>query len=235
MLKLVLFDLDGTVMDTAPELTDALNDTLARHGLPSVEEDRVRGWIGDGAQALLGKALNHVGALPGHRVVELAEAWAGFSFDYRQRCGTHSTVHRGVRTALRWLRAQGIACALLTNKEGAFAHKLLVAHELTDSFDLIVAGDSLPVKKPDPAVVFHALDALHCAPEDALLVGDSIVDVRTARNAGVPVWLVTHGYCNGDPVGADAPDRFIDSFDDFDPLHPGAGLTASRLSIAAAA
>ena len=234
MLKLVIFDLDGTVMDTAPELTDALNDTLARHGLPAVEEDRVRGWIGDGARALLDKALAHACSAPGCASVDLADAWQGFQFDYRQRCGTRSTVHAGVRNALRRLRAQGIACALLTNKEGAFAHRLLVAHELTDSFDLIVAGDTLAAKKPDPAVVHHLLDAMHCSPADAMLVGDSLVDVRTARAAGVPVWLVTHGYLNGEPVGADAPDRVFHSFADFDPLHPVTGLCAPQLRIAAA-
>jgi phosphoglycolate phosphatase len=102
---------------------------------------------------------------------------------------------------------------LVTNKEAAFAHRLLVRHDLNACFDLMVCGDTLPVRKPDPAMLLHALQALQCEPGDALYVGDSAIDVRTARAAGVAVWAVTHGY--GGPLrGADAPDREVESFDE---------------------
>jgi phosphoglycolate phosphatase len=232
MLKCILFDLDGTLLDSAPDIADALNDTLARHVLPPAPEATVRGWIGDGAQALLAKALAQAQAA-GQRPPTLARAWPGFALDYAQRCGRRSQVHAGVPALLARLREAGVACALLTNKEGRFAHKLLVAHGLAEAFDVIVAGDTLPVKKPDPAVVAHALAALDAQAHEALLVGDSVLDVRTARAAGLPVWVVQHGYPGGALEGADAPDGFIASFEQFDPLGPALGLHLPRTPIAA--
>jgi phosphoglycolate phosphatase len=213
MLRVILFDLDGTLMETAPEIADALNDTLRRLGLPPAPEDRVRGWIGDGARALLGKALQDAG-VPDPQALA-AQAWDGFAVDYAQRCGTRSRVHAGVREMLQRVRQRGLQTVLLTNKEGAFAHRLLSGHDLLADFDLIVAGDTLAVKKPDPGVVHHALQALHAEPAEALLVGDSVTDVRTARAAGVAVQLVRHGYPQGALTGDDAPDGFIAHFDQF--------------------
>ncbi|HNE59482.1 MAG TPA: phosphoglycolate phosphatase [Ottowia sp.] len=212
-MRAVLFDLDGTLMETAPELTDALNDTLRRHDLPAVDEARVRGWIGDGARALLAKAFAHAGATP----AAANAAWPGFHRDYSARCGTRSSLFPGARELLARLSKAGIRTALLTNKESAFAHRLLARHDLASAFDLIVAGDTLAVKKPDPGVVMHALQKLHIEPGQALLLGDSLTDVRTARAAGIAVRIVRHGYPQGELAGADAPDAFIDHFDDFDP------------------
>lgn len=215
MTRVVLFDLDGTLIDTAAEIGDALNLTLRRAGLPAVDADQVRGWIGDGARALLAKALSHAGAPP----AKALGVWNEFAWDYADRCGTNSRVFDGVRPLLARLRAQGFRLAVLTNKEAGFAHRLLARHDLAEAFDLVVAGDTLSVKKPHPAVVQHALSALQAEPHEALLVGDSLTDLRTARAAGIAVWLVRHGYPQADlpTTGPDAPDGFIDHFDDFHP------------------
>lgn len=228
MLRCALFDLDGTLLDTAPDIAAALNDTLARWGLPPAGEDQVRAWIGDGARALLGKALAHHG-----QAGLLDKAWPDFAYDYGQHCGQASRVYPGAVALLERLREAGVACALLTNKEAAFAHRLLVVHGLAEAFDVIVAGDTLAVKKPDPAVIHHALAALQAHPGEALLVGDSVLDVRAARAAGVAVWAVRHGYPGGALAGADAPDGFIEHFDGFHPLEPAFGLHAPRTAIAA--
>ncbi len=221
MLRTILFDLDGTLMETAPDIADAINDTLQRLGHAPADEDLVRGWIGDGARALLDKALLHAGvalnAAPGTARNAAAAAWPGFAADYARRCGGRSWVHAGVRPMLQRLRQQGLQLVLLTNKEAQFAQRLLQLHGLDNSFDLIVAGDTLPIKKPNPGVVHHALLSLDCSADAALLVGDSTTDVRTARAAGVPVWLVRHGYPQGSLSGADAPDGFIAHFDQFQP------------------
>lgn len=226
MPRVILFDLDGTLMDTAPEIADALNDTLRRLGHAPADEALVRGWIGDGALALLGKALAHAG----EPAAAVDRAWAGFAIDYQRRCGTRSRVHDGVRALLQRLRRQGLRCVLLTNKEQAFAQRLLALHGLAADFDLVVAGDTLPVKKPHPGVVTHALAVLQADAAQALLVGDSTTDVRTARAAGVAVWLVRHGYPQGTLSGADAPDGFIVHFDHFLPDPPAAACLAGAVA-----
>lgn len=212
-VRAVLFDLDGTLMDTAPDIADALNRTLARLALPAAPTERVRGWIGDGAKALLGKALAHHGCP--ERLTPAA--WEAFAADMADCSGRRSTVHAGVPAMLARLRARGLKLAVLTNKEGRFAHRLLEQFDLLAPFDTVVAGDTLPVKKPDPAVVHHALAALGVVASQAALVGDSVTDVRTARAAGVAAWMVAHGYPGGELSGADAPDAWLASFDDFDP------------------
>jgi phosphoglycolate phosphatase len=211
MLRVVLFDLDGTLMDTVADLSDALNDTLRRSGRPPVDEVQVRRWVGDGARALLGKAMAHAGAPAG----AADAAWAGFAEDYVERCGTRSTLHAGVRPMLRRLREQGLRLVLLTNKEAAFTQRLLARHDIGSEFELVVAGDTLPVKKPHPGVVTHVLQALDAQPDEAMLVGDSVTDVRTARAAGIGVQLVRHGYAQGDLDGDDRPDAFIEDFEHF--------------------
>lgn len=226
MLRVILFDLDGTLMDTAPEIADALNDTLARLGHAAADEALVRGWIGDGARALLAKALAHAGATS----AAVDSAWAGFAIDYAQRCGTRSRVHDGVRAMLQRVRHQGLRSVLLTNKESVFAERLLALHGLAADFDLVVAGDTLAVKKPHPGVVVHALAALRATADEALLVGDSTTDVRTARAAGVAAWLVRHGYPQGTLSGADAPDGFIEHFDHFLPADPSVAARLARLA-----
>ena len=208
MLRALLFDLDGTLIDTAPEIAHALNRTLQWLGRPAVDPERVRGWIGDGARALLDKAL-------GERSSDTT--WEHFSYEYAAACGQASRLYPGTREMLERMSARGVKLAVLTNKEARFAHKLLTLHDITGHFDLLVAGDSLAVRKPDPAVVAYALDALQVGPSEAAFVGDSVTDVRTARAAGVRAWVVTHGYPNGEFGGVDSPDAYIGRFSDFDP------------------
>jgi phosphoglycolate phosphatase len=207
MLQALLFDLDGTLIDTAPEIADALNRTLRWLGRPAVEPDVVRGWIGDGARALLGKALGH----PADDT-----AWEYFSYEYNRACGTSSKLYPGTRAMLERLHAKGFRMAVLTNKESRFAHKLLSLHDITGHFDLLVAGDTLPFKKPDPRVIGHALAALDVPADEAALIGDSPTDIRTARAAGIRAWAVSHGYPQHG-FADDEPDAWLTSFADFDP------------------
>lgn len=214
MLQALLFDLDGTLIDTAPEIADALNRTLRWLGRPTVEPDVVRGWIGDGARALLGKALGH----PADDA-----AWEYFSFEYTRACGTSSQLYPGTRAMLERLNAKGIRMAVLTNKESRFAHKLLALHDITGHFDLLVAGDTLPFKKPDPRIIGHALAALDVPADEAALIGDSPTDIRTARAAGIRAWAVSHGYPQ-QGFADDEPDAWLTSFADFDPEVTGDAL-----------
>jgi phosphoglycolate phosphatase len=204
----VLFDLDGTLVDTAPEIADAVNASLHRIGRPAVTLDQVRDWVGHGARRLLEKALAHH-AVQGEALPPLDVLWRDFEIDYLECCGTRSVLYPGVREGLDRLREQGRSLAVLTNKEGVFTHKVLSRHDLATHFDLIVAGDTLAVRKPDPGTVLHALQTMDAEPEDALLIGDSAVDVEVARRAGIAVWCVDYGYHHGELHGDFAPDRMI--------------------------
>ncbi|HCY16398.1 MAG: phosphoglycolate phosphatase [Curvibacter sp. GWA2_64_110] len=212
---LVMFDLDGTLIETAPEICDAVNDTLKHFGLPEVTQDQVDRWIGYGTRELLIQALAFVRKLS----VDAVRAFdtlpliaAEFDRHYQRRCGTRSQLYPQVREALQQLRQQGVRLAVVTNKEGRYTQTVLAAHALVPLFDRVVSGDSLPTKKPDPAGIHSCLAQFEVRPERALFVGDSSIDVATARNAGVPVWALPYGYNMGQPIEACAPDRVIDDF-----------------------
>lgn len=208
----VLFDLDGTLIETAPEIADAVNDTLRQLGLAPVAQSLVDGWIGHGTGELLIKALAYrQNASPEavRQQPDLATIRSTFNGHYQSRCGTRSQLYPGVRETLNALRADGCRLAVVTNKEAHYTEIVLKAHGLLPLFDQVISGDSLPTKKPDPAGVLQCLRQFDVRPTQALFVGDSSIDAATARNAGVPVWLLSYGYNMGQPIEACRPDRVI--------------------------
>lgn len=214
-LKLVMFDLDGTLVETAPEIADAVNDTLVHHGLSAVSQQQVNDWIGHGTHTLLVSALAFARnqstqeIRQWHELPAISTTFSGF---YQQRCGTRSTLYPQVREVLAQLAAHRVHLAVVTNKEGRYTQTVLQAHRLEDTFDLVVSGDTLPTKKPDPAGIAHCLKHLCVSAGEALFVGDSSIDAATARNAGVPVWLLPYGYNMGASVHDALPDRVIPNF-----------------------
>lgn len=208
----VLFDLDGTLIETGPEIADATNDTLRQFGLPEVNEAQVFGWIGHGTHELLIQALAWAGQTT-TAVVRSSDSLklisAEFITHYQQRCGTRSRLYPQVRETLTSLKAQGVKLAVVTNKESRYTQVVLDAHGLTPLLDRVISGDSLPTKKPDPAGVQTCLNEWGIATEHALFVGDSSIDVATARNAGLTVWALPYGYNMGEPIEACQPDRVI--------------------------
>lgn len=211
-MDLAMFDLDGTLVATAGEIGEAVNDTLVRFALPAVTLAQVEQWIGHGTRELLIQALASTGNT-GADVVRSSSALPlivdEFDRHYQRRCGTRSQLYPQVRETLTALRELGVKLAVVTNKEGRYTATVLDVHGLTPLFHRVVSGDSLPTKKPDPAGVLSCLTQFHTAPERALFVGDSSIDVATARNAGVPVWVLPYGYNMGQPITACAPDRVI--------------------------
>lgn len=209
---LVMFDLDGTLIETAPEIADAVNDTLRHFALPEVTQPQVNDWIGHGTRELLVQAL----ACSGKTEVAAVRASESFvlmaaEFDrhYQRRCGTRSRLYPQVREALTTLRARGVKLAVVTNKESRYTATVLEAHQLAPLFDRVVSGDTLPTRKPDPAGIQSCLTQFGVPRHRALFVGDSSIDVATARNAGVAIWALPYGYNMGLPVEACAPDRVI--------------------------
>ena len=209
---LVMFDLDGTLVETAPEIADAVNDTLRRFDLPEVAQQQVNDWIGHGTRTLLVQALAFSGKTTVAAVAasdSLTLIAAEFDNNYQRRCGTRSQLYPQVRQTLTALRAQGVKLAVVTNKEGRYTKTVLDAHQLAPLLDRVVSGDTLPTKKPDPAGIQSCLAQFGVPPHRALFVGDSSIDVATARNAGVTVWALPYGYNMGQPIEACAPDRVI--------------------------
>jgi phosphoglycolate phosphatase len=212
---LILFDLDGTLVETAPEIMDAVNDTLRRFGLTEVTQQQVNDWIGHGTRELLVQALaDRTGTKP--ELVRPSEflrvVLPVYDTFYEQRCGTRSNLYPHVRETLTKLRDQGVKLAVVTNKEGRYTQVVLDVHQLTPMFDAVVSGDTFPAKKPNPAGVAHCLSQFGVSAGRALFVGDSSIDAATARNAGLPVWLLPYGYNMGQPIEACAPDRVIQDF-----------------------
>jgi phosphoglycolate phosphatase len=214
----VLFDLDGTLIDTAAEIADGVNDTLAELGLPLVTEQQVRSWVGHGTQSLMVRACAEVQGISEEamrQAGQVPQVMAVFGRHYLARCGTRSQLYPHVREALIRLRAAGARLAVVTNKESAYTQVILDAHGLTPLLDRVVCGDTFPIRKPDPAGVLSCLEGFGVGREQALFVGDSSVDVATARNAGVAVWALPYGYNLGQPIEASQPDRVVDDFSVF--------------------
>ena len=209
---LVMFDLDGTLVETAPEIMDATNDTLRRFDLAEVTQQQVNDWIGHGTRELLIQALAYAGGTPVSVVrasVSLNLIAHEFDKHYQSRCGTRSQLYPQVRETLVALRARGVKTAVVTNKEGRYTATVLDAHQLTPLLDSVVSGDTLPTKKPNPAGIDHCLAQFGVAKDRALFVGDSSIDVATARNAGVAVWALPYGYNMGETIESCNPDRVI--------------------------
>lgn len=209
---LILFDLDGTLIETAPEIADAVNDTLTRFDLPTVSQQQVNDWIGHGTRELLIQALaftSHTTADTVRHADSFKLIEAEFGKHYQRRCGTRSRLYPQVRETLQALRSAGVKLVLMTNKEGRYTRTVLDAHQLAPLFDHVISGDTLPVKKPDPAGIHDCLRRFGVAPGRALFVGDSSIDVATARNGGIAVWALPYGYNMGEAIEACQPDRVI--------------------------
>ncbi|MDD3764595.1 MAG: phosphoglycolate phosphatase [Nevskiales bacterium] len=216
-VDLVLFDLDGTLVDTAPEIAETVNDVLAAEGMEPLPEADIRAWIGHGARTTLAQAYASRSAQSLDAVLggsEIDRLFAAFARRHAEHVGTRSRLYPGVLTGLSRLAQMGIALALVTNKESRFVDAVLSVHGLSGRFEPVVAGDTLPVRKPDPAVIRYCLERHGTVPDRALLVGDSSVDVAVARAAGIGCWAVPYGYNGGRPIAEACPDRIVASIDD---------------------
>jgi phosphoglycolate phosphatase len=203
----VVFDLDGTLVDTAPDLHAHLNEMLAELGRPGFALDEVRPMIGDGARMLLRRGLDASGGMPAG--VDLEVLFAEFLRRYTARPLRFGAPFAGVPQALRALGAAGVKLGICTNKPQAPADRLLAELDLARHFAAVIGGDSLPVRKPDPGHLRAVLDRLGADPARAVLVGDSANDVASAAALDMPCVLVSFGYTQT-PARALGAARVID-------------------------
>lgn len=207
----VLFDLDGTLLETAPEIGTAASLAIVEQGLPPVDIAAVRFFIGHGVRQTIAKAYDTVapaGTTAAKRDADIDAALIRFEHHYAQLAPQSQPFPDTVAT-LTALRAAGVKCAIVSNKETRFVEQLLAGGPLPGLIDLLICGDTLAQKKPDPAPILHALARFGTTRERTLMVGDSSIDVACARNAGVPVWMVPYGYNGGAPAESAGADRII--------------------------
>ncbi len=207
----VVFDLDGTLIHTAPDLAHAVNRMREDLGMSSLPESDVMNWIGNGVTRLVKRALTET--WDGEPDAELfAHGHALFHRHYLEGVCDHSEPYPDVREALIKLKAREFRLACVTNKPQAFTDPLLEELELDGFFEAVISGDSLAKKKPDPLPLRHICDLFGIAPRDAILVGDSVNDVKAAKAAGMPVICVSYGYNQGVDLTKYDPDAIITSF-----------------------
>ncbi len=212
---LVLFDLDGTLVDSVPDLAVAVDLMLETLDLAPAGVERVRDWVGNGAPTLVRRALHgelDVSAAafaPG----QFEEAYALFLQFYGESTATLSVLYPGVSECLKGLRARGISLGIATNKPMRFTTEMLQGLGIDSYFQVVIGGDSLPTCKPDPAMLLSAIEQCGAMPVTTLMVGDSSNDIRAARAAGCKVVAVPYGYNHGEPIEASAPDLIVERLD----------------------
>jgi len=203
------------LIETVHEIADATNDTLRALDLVEVSESQVRDWIGHGTRELLISALACIKQCPIGQIREwsqLQQVFELFDHFYLARCGTHSYLYADVFDVLGQLKSAGIKMAVVTNKESRFTQAVMQAHHLESYFDVVISGDTLGSKKPDPQGINLCLQTLGVQPDEAIFIGDSSVDAKTAQNAGLRVWLMPYGYNMGAPLEDSKPNHIAKGF-----------------------
>lgn len=218
--RLAMFDLDGTLLDSVPDLAAAVDKMLMLLGRQPAGGAQVRDWVGNGSRVLVRRAL--AGQLQHDDVAdELAdEALALFMQAYS---GGHelTSVYPGVRECLDWLRERDVKLAIITNKPSQFIEPLLEEKGLTGYFQWLVGGDTLPQQKPDPAALLWVMDQAGVEPGASLFVGDSRNDVRAAKAAAVACVALSYGYNHGEPIANEEPSLVLDDLRELVASAPG--------------
>ncbi len=208
--KMILCDLDGTLVDSVPDLAYCIDAMMVRLGLPARGERAVRNWVGNGVERLVRRAL--IGALDGEPDAALYQKACPIFLElYAANTCTRSALYPGVREGIGFIKAAGYPLGCITNKAARFTEPLLEQLELIDDFAIVVSGDTLPRKKPDPLPLLHAAEYFGVAPQESLMIGDSVSDVTAARAAGFKVICTSYGYNHGQDIRDSKPDAVIDS------------------------
>lgn len=215
--EMMLIDVDGTLVDSVPDLAFCVDAMMTELGRPVHGEAAVRNWVGNGVERLVRRAL--VGALDGEPdEADFERAYPIFLDLYADNISKRSCLYPGVREGIDLLQAAGYKLGCVTNKAAQFTEPLLRDLGVADAFSIIISGDTLPKKKPDPMPLLHAAEFFGIAPEASLMIGDSVSDVKAARAAGFQIVCMSYGYNHGVDIRDAHPDAVIDSMVEIMPL-----------------
>jgi phosphoglycolate phosphatase len=208
--EMVLIDVDGTLVDSVPDLAYCVDAMMRELGMPERGEAQVRQWVGNGVERLVKRALlNQLDGEPDEALY--ARALPLFEALYRENTSKRSCLYDGVGEALDFLKSTGIRIGCVTNKASQFTLPLLKDLGVHDFFEVIICGDMLERKKPDPMPLLHAAEQLETSPSASLMIGDSMSDVKAARAAGFQIVCMSYGYNHGEDIRDYNPDAVIDS------------------------
>ena len=215
--EMILIDVDGTLVDSVPDLAFCVDAMMAGLGRPARGEAAVRNWVGNGVERLVRRALT--GTLDGEPdEADFERAYPIFLDLYADNTSKRSCLYPGVREGIDMLKGAGYALGCVTNKAAQFTEPLLKDLDVAGDFAIIISGDTLPKKKPDPAPLLHAADFFGAAPGASLMIGDSVSDVKAARAAGFQIVCMSYGYNHGDDIRDAHPDAVIDNMTEIMPL-----------------
>ncbi len=208
--EMVLIDVDGTLVDSVPDLAYCVDEMLKQLGMIPYGEGEVRHWVGNGVERLVRRAL--IGQLEGEPDDSLFEkGYPIFMELYKKNTSKRSCLYPGVKEGMEYLKASGYKLGCVTNKAAEFTHPLLKDLGLFEYFESVVSGDTLEKKKPDPMPLLYSAEKMGVAAEESLMLGDSISDVKAARAAGFQIICMSYGYNHGVDIREAEPDAVIDS------------------------
>ena len=215
--EMILIDVDGTLVDSVPDLAYCVDRMMEQLGRDPWGEQRVRDWVGNGVERLVRRAL--VGALKGEPDdADFERAYPLFMELYAGNTSKRSFLYPGVREGLDRLKTAGYKLGCVTNKAAQFTGPLLKDLGVFDDFSIVISGDTLAKKKPDPAPLLHAAEYFGCAAAKSMMIGDSVSDVAAARAAGFQIICMSYGYNHGVDIREAGPDAVIDSMLEILPL-----------------
>ena len=208
--QLVLIDVDGTLVDSVPDLAYCVDEMMSALGLPRRGEEAVRQWVGNGVEKLVKRAL--VNNIDGEPDIDLSNRGLEIFWQlYEQNICVRSRLYDGVIEGLEYLKSKAYRLGCVTNKARAFTIPLLEQTGIMAYFEVAICGDDTARKKPDPLPLLTAAEQLQIEPEQALMIGDSKSDVAAARAAGFQIICMSYGYNHGEDIRGYAPDAVIDS------------------------
>jgi phosphoglycolate phosphatase len=215
--QLIMFDLDGTLIDSVPDMAWCIDQMLGKLKFAPQGEDMIRLWVGNGIEKLISRSIHWSSGVEPNSV-QMEKAIRIFNSLYLGHFVVHTRIYDGVSEFFDFLKSKGIHTGCVTNKAERFTFPLLETLGLSHYFEMVICGDTLARMKPDPLPLITAAKNFSVLPASSLMVGDSVVDVKAARNAGFGIVCMSYGYNHGEDISLSRPDAVIDSMTELESI-----------------